>query len=151
MSVALESRLCLPLLRGALALLALLTAPLPAAAQSETVEYYGLDGLGSVRVILDQNGQQIDRMDYGPFGENLRAAIRFGTEQFAGAQRDSETGQDYLQARLYGLSTGRLNRPDPVFAALTSPQRWNRYAYALNNPLAFVDPTGLNAAASSSC
>ena len=65
----------------------------------ETVEYYGLDALGSVRVIFDGQGNVVDRMDYGPFGENLRAAIRFPTEQFAELARDGESGQDYAQAR----------------------------------------------------
>jgi hypothetical protein len=26
----------------------------------------------------------------------------------------------------------------------TNPQSWNRYAYVLNNPLAMVDPTGMD-------
>jgi hypothetical protein len=60
--------------------LAVLALPSVAFAQSENVEYYGLDALGSVRVIFDQQGNVVDRMDYDPFGENLRAAIKFPTE-----------------------------------------------------------------------
>jgi hypothetical protein len=59
----------------------LLVAPRPAAAQTETIEYYGLDALGSVRVIVDAQGNPIDRMDYGPFGENLKASIKMAFEQ----------------------------------------------------------------------
>ena len=128
-----------------LAVLALVLLPTSAWAQSETVEYYGLDALGSVRVIFDAQGTVVDRMDYGPFGENLRAAIKFPTEQFAQLARDAESGQDYAQARTYSPATGRFNRVDPVYAGLFDPQRWNRYAYALNSPLSFRDPDGLNA------
>jgi hypothetical protein len=40
--------------------------------------------------------------------------------------------------------------PDPVSGTLIhimNPQRWNMYAYALNNPLNMTDPTGKDAAA----
>jgi RHS repeat-associated protein len=40
---------------------------------------------------------------------------------------------------------GRFMSPDPsmVMAPIIGfPQRWNRYAYVLNNPLARVDPDG---------
>jgi RHS repeat-associated protein len=116
-----------------------------AAAQTETIEYYGLDALGSVRVIVDPNGQPIDRMDYGPFGENLKASIKMAFEQYAQLARDAETGQDYAQARNYSPSTGRFNRVDPVYAGVFDPQRWNRYSYALNSPLTWTDASGLNA------
>ena len=103
----------------------------------------GLDALGSVRVIFDAQGNVVDRMDYGPFGENLRAAITFPVEQFAQLARDAETGQDYAQARQYAAGLGRFTRVDPVYAGLFDPQQWNRYAYAANNPLRYVDPHGL--------
>lgn len=129
-------------MRRLLAVLVLVLLPTSAWAQSETVEYYGLDALGSVRVIFDGQGTVVDRMDYGPFGENLRAAIKFPTEQFAQLARDPESGQDYAQARTYSPTTGRFNRVDPVYAGLFEPQGWNRYSYSLNNPAGYVDPNG---------
>ena len=89
-------------------------------------------------------GTVVDRMDYGPFGENLRAAIRFPTEQFAQLARDAESGQDYAQARTYSPTTGRFSRVDPVYSGLFEPQKWNRYIYAINGPLSRADPSGLD-------
>jgi RHS repeat-associated protein len=125
-------------------LLMVIALPSVASAQSETVEYYGLDALGSVRVIFGAQGNLIDRMDYGPFGENLRAAIKFPPEQFAQLARDAESGQDYGRARNYSWGTGRFNRPDPVDGTVTDPQSWNRYVYAKNCPEGRIDPEGLS-------
>lgn len=35
-------------------------------------------------------------------------------------------------------------QPDPIVPDPTMPQGWNRYAYAYNNPINLVDPTGLS-------
>lgn len=39
----------------------------------------------------------------------------------------------------------RFNRPDPYDGSYdpTNPQSWNRYVYAINDPLSLVDPEGL--------
>jgi RHS repeat-associated protein len=148
---ALHAGAAVTALRCLLTLALLAFAAAPAAAQTETVEYYGLDALGSVRVIFDQNGQALERMDYGPFGANLKAAIKMSFEQYAQLARDAETGQDYAEARNYRPDTARFTRPDPIYAGVLDPQLWNRYAYALNNPLAFVDPGGMQASSYTYC
>jgi len=51
----------------------------------------------------------------------------------------------YFGARYYGSKIGRFTTTDPVYTwreNLVDPQRWNRYAYARNNPLRYVDPDG---------
>lgn len=60
-------------------------------------------------------------------------------------ERDNESGLDYFLARYYSSAQGRFTSTDPVALTverLTDPQRINLYAYARNNPLAFIDPTG---------
>ncbi len=42
---------------------------------------------------------------------------------------------------------GRWMTPDPLAGDITNPQSLNRYAYALNSPTTFTDPTGLDAEA----
>jgi RHS repeat-associated protein len=67
------------------------------------------------------------------------------THKLPGKERDSESGLDNFGARYMGSSLGRFMSPDPenVGAYETDPQSWNGYAYARNNPLSFIDPTGL--------
>jgi len=48
-----------------------------------------------------------------------------------------------MLARYYGASLGRFLSSDPIDGTLREPQSWNRYAYVDNNPLVFIDPTGM--------
>jgi RHS repeat-associated protein len=67
--------------------------------------------------------------------------------RYTGKERDSESGNDYFGARYYASSMGRFMSPDPsqlYFADPTNPQTFNLYSYAVNNPLKFVDPTGMH-------
>lgn len=51
----------------------------------------------------------------------------------------------YFGARYYASKIGRFTTVDPAYTIpenLVDPQRWNRYAYARNNPLKYVDPDG---------
>jgi RHS repeat-associated protein len=52
---------------------------------------------------------------------------------------------DYMHARYYLPLIGRFTSVDPVLQAgraQSSPQLWNRFSYALNSPLKYIDPRG---------
>jgi RHS repeat-associated protein len=56
-------------------------------------------------------------------------------------------GLDYFMARHMASGLGRFLQPDPggeLLAYATNPQSWHLYSYVWNNPLAYVDPTGLD-------
>jgi hypothetical protein len=54
---------------------------------------------------------------------------------------------DYAGARYFGSVQGRFTSSDPLLSSgkIQDPRTWNRYTYSLNNPLRFIDPTGLYA------
>ena len=119
------------------------TLPHSASAQSnEIVEYYGLDQVGSIRVVFDPQGAIKTRRDYAPFGEEV-TSVTADPKVYAQLFRDEESKLDYAQARMYQSRTGRFLSPDPVFAGGINPQGWNRYAYALSNPISVTDASGL--------
>jgi RHS repeat-associated protein len=73
--------------------------------------------------------------------------------KFTGQERDSETGLDYFGARYFSGAQGRFTSPDDFTkdSHVADPQSWNKYAYARNNPLRYVDPNGEEATVSTSC
>jgi len=61
-------------------------------------------------------------------------------------ERDNETGLDYFLARYYSSTHGRYTSIDPARIKkrhLRDPRDLNRYSYVANNPLAYIDPDGL--------
>jgi RHS repeat-associated protein len=112
---------------------------------SDVAEYYGYDALGSVRVVFDAAGNVTGQATYAPYGQEVYGATGLPSQRFTGQERDHEAGLDYFNARSYQVRTGRFGTVDPLFGgAIGDPQSWNRYAYALGNPLGIVDTNGMN-------
>jgi RHS repeat-associated protein len=62
---------------------------------------------------------------------------------FTGKERDTESGNDYFEARYYGSSMGRFLSPDDgEDQSSSNPQSWNLYSYGRNNPLIGTDDDG---------
>jgi len=103
------------------------------------------DHLGSTRLMTRLDRTVYDSLDYLPYGEQV-AGDTGSTHKFTGNERDSETGLDYFLARYYSSTLGRFTGADPIFISdqqVANPQLWNLYSYAANNPLRFIDPTGM--------
>ena len=123
-----------------------------------TTCYLSWDHLGSTRMVTDQSGNVVanGRHDFLPFGYEIPAGVAGRTTgvwggpdylsaKFTGQERDTESGFDNFPARYMASVQGRFMSVDPgnAGADLGNPQSWNGYGYALNNPIALIDPSGL--------
>lgn len=106
--------------------------------------FYSSDHLGTPRLATDPNGTTRAEPRFWPFGEPIVDGPAY-RPRFAGMERETEEGvvRSYVHARTYDSgAVGRWLSPDPVLGRPDDPQTWNRYAYARNNPLRYVDPNG---------
>ncbi len=129
-----------------------------AAPGDETVYYLLEDHLGNIDVVLDEEGNVVERRDYLPYGEERVEVSEEGAPDtdygFTGKEKDDETGLHYYGARYYDSTTGRFITSDPLLQRidqmtpeernqfLSDPQALNAYAYARNNPVRYVDKDG---------
>jgi len=59
-----------------------------------------------------------------------------------GLYPSATSGQAFYNARYYDSALGRFIQADTIVPSPANPQSLNRYAYVLNNPLRYTDPTG---------
>jgi RHS repeat-associated protein len=107
------------------------------------------DWLGTERARTAVSGTNCETITSLPFGDGQSTSgvcADAGPIHFTGKERDAESGLDNFGARYDASSLGRFMSPDPKQPSikhLMNPQKWNKYAYVLNNPLSLVDPDGL--------
>ncbi len=113
----------------------------------------GRDYQGSIKQIVGPDGALPGDYSYDPWGR-LRSKV---THEVYGVGQEPDlflgrgyTSHEYLQhfglinmnARLYDPMLGRFLSPDPYVQAPDFTQNFNRYSYALNNPLKYTDESG---------
>ena len=113
---------------------------------SRRLRYLHHDALGSVDTLSDDAGVAVARLGYTPFGERSvvggQGAPMLVNRGFTGHEHLDEVGLVHMNGRIYDPRVGRFLSPDPYVPSPLSVQSYNRYSYALNNPMRFTDPSG---------
>jgi RHS repeat-associated protein len=129
------------------------TLSTPTAITSEQ-RYWHKDHLGSIVASTNSNLTVIERMAYDPFGKRRftnGVYDQAGTidaqstnRGFTGHEHLDELDFIHMNARIYDPDIGRFLSPDPTIPYINNPQAFNRFAYAVNNPLNYIDKDGFS-------
>ena len=84
---------------------------------------------------IEQNANTQDAFVFGV--EENPLPVNTNPFRFAGEYFDLSTGTYYLRARHYNPTTGRFTQEDPI----RHGRNW--YVFGANNPVFFIDPSGL--------
>ncbi len=102
---------------------------------------------GSGPVSTDRLGSVVGQMY--PYGESVGvggapSTVGYDSLLFATYTRDSFTGMDYADQRMYASVYGRFLTPDRSRKSVNPgiPGSWNRYSYVLGDPVNKNDPSG---------
>ena len=132
-----------------------------AGSPAPTTSYYHTDHLGSVTALSDERGHVVGPawgggnatvLGYDPWGarrepggrpgEGMSFQLQAGHREFTGHETIPGVGLVNMNGRVYDPALGRFLSPDPNVQFVGDLQSYNRYSYALNNPLRYTDPTG---------
>ncbi len=107
--------------------------------------FYLHDRLGSVRLVINNEGVAQNSYTYNPFGESFDTECTENVTnpfKFTGQFYDSEIGQYYLRARMYDPQLMRFTGRDPVNGKYQESLTLHKYLYCLNDPVNRTDPLG---------
>ncbi len=111
--------------------------------------FYLLNLQGDVIGIYDSTGTIVVQYLYDSWGKLISItgslADTIGVKnplRYRGYYYDTETSLYYLQSRYYDPETCRFINADSLLIAGDYLQGTNMFAYCLNNPVMYVDPTG---------
>jgi RHS repeat-associated protein len=100
------------------------------------------DHLGSTTKLINTDGTEYSDMEYLAWGSDRLTPPGIGTSFKYTGQRQAEAGLYYYNARWYDPLTGRFIQADSIIPAPSNPLAWDRYAYGMNSPINYTDPSG---------
>ena len=121
--------------------------------QSSTASYIHTDFQGSWALLTDAEGRAVARQAFDAWGRPRcphswvplpkgPGITMPGQRGYTGHEHLPALGLIHMNGRAYAPGLQRFLSPDPVLQAPANAQNHNRYAYCLNNPLRYTDPSG---------
>lgn len=112
----------------------------------DTPYHFWTNHRGDVTTIVDNAGNEVGSYTFDAYGNVLSVTGTIAEQnsiRYASYYYDSETGHYYLKARYYNPENGNFLALDPHPGDSYDPISQNGYTYANNNPVLYVDPTGM--------
>ncbi len=101
------------------------------------------DHLGSMSITATSSGVLDSEIRYYPWGaERWSSGVSFTNYRFTGQRYETGIGLYFYNARFYDPAAGRFISADTIVPGAGNPQAFDRYAYTLNNPIRYIDPSG---------
>ena len=119
--------------------------------------YMHSDALGSIDTITDNLAEVVDRRSYDAWGKlrdfdwragetttalSYQTELPFTNKAYTGHENIQEVDLIHMNGRVYDATLARFNSSDPYIQAGGRSQSYNRYAYVINNPMKYTDPSG---------
>ncbi|MBP7496741.1 MAG: hypothetical protein KA792_03660, partial [Bacteroidales bacterium] len=116
--------------------------------------YYALtDHLGSITGLVNENGELAEEYSYDAWGRRRKPDIwtdytvtepTLISRGYTGHEHLDMFALINMNGRLYDPLLGRMLSPDNFVQSPMFSQSYNRFAYCVNNPLKYTDPSGEN-------
>ena len=114
------------------------------------LHYVHTDNLGSWDIITDMGGDLEQSLSFDAWGNRRNASTWNGSATdtplfdrgFTGHEHLYNFGLINMNGRVYDPFMSTFLSPDNYIQAPDNSQNFNRYAYCLNNPLKYTDPSG---------
>lgn len=111
-----------------------------------TPYYYLRNIFNDIAGIVDGNGDVVAKYRYDAYGNIIYSSgdmAAINPVRYRGYYFDAETNWYYLETRYYNPEWYRFISPDCFFIAGDAITGSNMYAYCNNNPVSYVDPSGM--------
>jgi RHS repeat-associated protein len=119
--------------------------------QTAKLYYLHRDHLGSIVMITNDQGGVVEKRQFDAWGNIVKLQDGLGNDLpgffildrgYTGHEHLLGVGLIHMNGRLYDPKLHRFLSPDNFVQDPYNTQNYNRYGYAMNNPLMFTDPSG---------
>ncbi len=121
-----------------------LTAAIKTTGSNNEINYFRHNHKGNITHLFAEDGELLSDSCYDAFGNYKSLAGSPTLPKYESRFLDTATGLYYFGARYYNPLTGTFLTPDSTLGThnYLHPLAWNRFAFELNNPINYQDPTG---------